>query len=119
MAAQKQFATVVETLGWDEALLGVQTDDPETPARAIQAGYGEATQRHCTVGIGQNRLQAKLAALRLRDKAQVAQREPAGGRGVAAPGSGVHRPVRHADRSAYGQSGLDGALRLRGNRDLR
>jgi DNA polymerase-4 len=61
MAALKQFDVVVEVLGWDEAFLGVQTDDPEALGRAIQARVRAATQLDCTVGIGQNRLQAKLA----------------------------------------------------------
>jgi nucleotidyltransferase/DNA polymerase involved in DNA repair len=61
MAALKQFDAVVEVLGWDEAFLGVHTDDPETLARAIQTRVREATQLDSTVGIGHNRLQAKLA----------------------------------------------------------
>jgi DNA polymerase-4 len=61
MATLKQFDAVVEVLGWDEAFLGVRIDDPERLARAIQTRVREATQLDCSVGIGQNRLQAKLA----------------------------------------------------------
>jgi nucleotidyltransferase/DNA polymerase involved in DNA repair len=61
MAALKQFDAVVEVLGWDEAFLGVHSDNPETLARAIQTRVREATQLDSTVGIGHNRLQAKLA----------------------------------------------------------
>lgn len=61
MAVLKEFDAVVEVLGWDEAFLGVDTDDPETMAHAVQGRVREATQLDCTVGIGQNRLQAKLA----------------------------------------------------------
>jgi nucleotidyltransferase/DNA polymerase involved in DNA repair len=54
----------VEVLGWDEAFLGVDDppdDDPEAVARAIQRRVLEATDLKCTVGIGRNRLQAKIA----------------------------------------------------------
>lgn len=61
MATLRQFDAVVEVLGWDEAFLGVDTDDPEAFARAIQTRVREATALDCTVGIGENRLQAKLA----------------------------------------------------------
>ncbi|MGH3202028.1 MAG: DNA polymerase IV [Streptosporangiaceae bacterium] len=52
---------VVEVLGWDEAFLGVETSDPEGFARALAASVREATQLDCTVGIGENKLQAKIA----------------------------------------------------------
>ncbi len=61
MAALREFDAVVEVLGWDEAFLGVQTDDPEALAREIQERVRSSTQLECTVGIGQNKLQAKLA----------------------------------------------------------
>jgi DNA polymerase-4 len=48
-------------MGWDEAFLGVDTDDPEGFARGLQARVRAATRLDCTVGIGQNKLQAKLA----------------------------------------------------------
>jgi DNA polymerase-4 len=52
---------VVEVLGWDEAFVGAETDDPEALARAIQAAILEATQLHASVGVGDNKLRAKLA----------------------------------------------------------
>ena len=52
---------VVEVLGWDEAFVGVTTDDPESVARDIQARVLAATQLHCTVGIGDTRVRAKTA----------------------------------------------------------
>ncbi len=52
---------VVEVLGWDEAFLGVDTDDPEAFARQLTREVRAATQLDCTVGIGENKLQAKMA----------------------------------------------------------
>jgi DNA polymerase-4 len=52
---------VVEVLGWDEAFLGLSTDDPEGFARGLQSAVLEATGLHCSVGIGDNKLQAKIA----------------------------------------------------------
>jgi len=52
---------VVEVLGWDEAFLGVSSDDPEDFARSLAARVRSATQLDCTVGIGENKLQAKIA----------------------------------------------------------
>ncbi len=61
MSTLRTFDAVVEVLGWDEAFLGVDTDDPEALAREIQQRVREATSLDCSVGIGQNTLQAKLA----------------------------------------------------------
>lgn len=52
---------VVEVLGWDEAFVGVVTDDPESVARELQARVRAATDLDCSVGIGDNKLTAKLA----------------------------------------------------------
>ncbi|QCC78555.1 DNA polymerase IV [Nocardioides daphniae] len=52
---------VVEVLGWDEAFVAVEADDPETVARTIQQRVLEATELHCTVGIGDTRVRAKTA----------------------------------------------------------
>ena len=51
----------VEVLGWDEAFLGADTGDPETLARGIIADVRSATELDCSVGIGENKLQAKIA----------------------------------------------------------
>ena len=61
METLRSFDAVVEVLGWDEAFLGVQTDDPETYADDIRAAVLEATRLHCSVGIGDNKLRAKIA----------------------------------------------------------
>jgi nucleotidyltransferase/DNA polymerase involved in DNA repair len=61
MAALGEFDAVVEVMGWDEAFLAVETEDPEDVARRIQQRVRAATQLDCTVGIGENKLQAKLA----------------------------------------------------------
>jgi len=51
----------VEVLGWDEAFVGVETADPEEFARGLAADIKAATQLDCSVGIGDNKLQAKIA----------------------------------------------------------
>ncbi|MFD1815070.1 DNA polymerase IV [Rhodococcus gannanensis] len=51
----------VQVLGWDEAFLQVHTADPEAFARGVQAAVLEATALHCSVGIGDNTLRAKIA----------------------------------------------------------
>ena len=51
----------VEVLGWDEAFVGVDTDDPEGYARGLAADVKAATQLDCSVGIGENKLHAKIA----------------------------------------------------------
>jgi DNA polymerase-4 len=52
---------VVELLGWDEAFVGIESDDPESTARALQAAVLEATQLHCSIGIGDTKARAKIA----------------------------------------------------------
>jgi DNA polymerase-4 len=61
MATLHELHAIVEVLGWDEAFLGVETEDPEASAREIQQRVCAATDLDCSVGIGQNKLQAKLA----------------------------------------------------------
>jgi DNA polymerase-4 len=61
MSTLRETDAVVEVLGWDEAFLGVETDDPESFARDVQRRVREASDLDCSVGIGQNKLQAKLA----------------------------------------------------------
>jgi len=61
MATLRGFDAVVEVLGWDEAFLAVDTDDPEGLARQIAGRVRAATDLDCSVGIGCNKLQAKLA----------------------------------------------------------
>ncbi len=61
MAVLRGTGAVVEVLGWDEAFLGVVTEDPEAYARDVQRRVLGATALHCSVGIGKNKLQAKVA----------------------------------------------------------
>jgi DNA polymerase-4 len=61
MAVLRELSPVTEVMGWDEAFLAVPTDDPEAFARLVQEEVVAATRLECSVGIGQNRLQAKLA----------------------------------------------------------
>ena len=52
---------VVEVLGWDEAFVGVTTDDPVGVARRIQAAVLAETRLHCSIGIGDTKVMAKTA----------------------------------------------------------
>jgi DNA polymerase-4 len=61
MAVLRSFPVAVEVLGWDEAFIGTDTDDPEALARDLQRAVLEGTGLHCSVGIGDNKLQAKIA----------------------------------------------------------
>jgi DNA polymerase-4 len=61
MAVLRETGCPVEVLGWDEAFLGVATDDPEDFARGLAADVKAATALDCSVGIGDNKLQAKIA----------------------------------------------------------
>lgn len=74
MDVLRRFA-VVEVLGWDEAFLGLgggsddaggvdaggAADDPSALAAEVQRAVAEATGLSCSVGIGDNRLRAKVA----------------------------------------------------------
>ncbi|WP_051124699.1 DNA polymerase IV [Amycolatopsis benzoatilytica] len=61
MARLREFPVVVEVLGWDEAFLGAGVDDPEALAEDIRRGVADETGLSCSVGIGDNKLRAKLA----------------------------------------------------------
>ncbi|MCC3292156.1 MULTISPECIES: DNA polymerase IV [unclassified Arthrobacter] len=56
-----QPGAVVQVLGWDEAFVGVETEDPEAYARQLQAEVLDRTQLHCSVGIGDTLIRAKNA----------------------------------------------------------
>ncbi len=60
MALLRTFPGRVEVLGFDEAFLAVDTDDPEQLAREIRAAIEELGLT-CAVGIGDNKTRAKLA----------------------------------------------------------
>jgi DNA polymerase-4 len=61
MTALRGLGNVVEVMGWDEAFVAVDTADPEAAARQIQQAIKAASRLDSSVGIGRNRLQAKLA----------------------------------------------------------
>jgi DNA polymerase-4 len=56
-----QPGATVQVLGWDEAFVGVQTEDPEAYARQLQHAVLEKTRLHCSVGIGDTLVRAKVA----------------------------------------------------------
>ncbi|ASN53892.1 DNA polymerase IV [Sinomonas sp. R1AF57] len=57
---REQPGAVVQVLGWDEAFVGVETEDPEAYARQLQAAVLERTRLHCSVGIGDTLVRAKV-----------------------------------------------------------
>jgi DNA polymerase-4 len=61
METLRSFDVPVEVLGWDEAFLGVSTEDPESVAGEIRRAVLDRTRLSCSVGIGDNKLRAKLA----------------------------------------------------------
>ena len=61
MGVVRSFGHPVQVLGWDEAFVGVETDDPQAVALEIQASVLAETGLHCSLGIGDNKLRAKIA----------------------------------------------------------
>jgi DNA polymerase-4 len=61
MDTLRSLTDAVEEWGWDEAVVGATTDDPEALARELQDRVHAATGLTCAVGIGETRLQAKTA----------------------------------------------------------
>ncbi|HEV8564187.1 MAG TPA: DNA polymerase IV [Actinomycetota bacterium] len=61
MATLRSFPAVVQVLGWDEAFMAVDAEDPETLARSVQRAVLERTRLWCSIGIGDNKIRAKLA----------------------------------------------------------
>jgi nucleotidyltransferase/DNA polymerase involved in DNA repair len=62
MDALRSFGLVVQEMGWDEAFIAVETDRPEDLAREIQRRVLERTELWCSIGVGDNKLQAKIAS---------------------------------------------------------
>jgi DNA polymerase-4 len=56
-----QPGAIVQVLGWDEAFIGILTHDPEAYARQVQQAVLDATALHCSVGIGDTLVRAKVA----------------------------------------------------------
>ena len=61
MAVLRSFPVAVEVWGWDEAFVGVRTDDPRRIAEQMRAAVLDRTGLSCAVGIGDTRLVAKTA----------------------------------------------------------
>lgn len=61
MATLRTFPVVVEVLGWDEAFVGARVAEPEELASRIQDAVWSATEMSCSVGVGDNKLRAKIA----------------------------------------------------------
>ena len=85
MAVLRTLPVLVEEIGWDEAFLQWDGEDPESFARAVQAAVRARTTLSCAVGIGDNTLRAKMAT------------------GFAKPG-GVHRITAHNWFATFGDS---------------
>jgi nucleotidyltransferase/DNA polymerase involved in DNA repair len=62
MTALRDLGYVTEDLGWDEAFVAADTHDPEAVARQIRQQIKAATGLDSSVGIGENRIQAKMAS---------------------------------------------------------
>ncbi|MEV4179274.1 DNA polymerase IV [Nonomuraea sp. NPDC049709] len=62
MAVLREFPVRVEIWGWDEAFLGATTDNPEALAADLRQAVRARTDLDCSVGIGDNKHQAKLAS---------------------------------------------------------
>jgi DNA polymerase-4 len=61
MDTLRSFPVVVEVWGWDEAFVGIATDDPEALAAELRAAVLARTGLSCAIGIGESRLLAKTA----------------------------------------------------------
>jgi DNA polymerase-4 len=62
MEVLRESGATVEVYGWDEAFLEINDDDPESFALALQDAIWARTRLSCSVGIGDNKLRAKLAS---------------------------------------------------------
>ena len=62
MDTLRSFPAVVQVLGWDEAFMAAQTDDPEAFARDVQRAVLDRTDLWCSIGIGDSKHRAKLAS---------------------------------------------------------
>lgn len=61
-AVLRSLPAVVENAGWDEWYLSVDDPDPEALARRIRDRVLAATGLSCSIGVGENRLQAKIGS---------------------------------------------------------
>ncbi|NUT72725.1 DNA polymerase IV [Pseudarthrobacter sp. C4D7] len=58
---RSQPGATVQVLGWDEAFVGINSADPEAFARRLQEAVLAETRLHCSVGIGDTLVRAKVA----------------------------------------------------------
>ncbi|WP_112245356.1 DNA polymerase IV [Kribbella monticola] len=61
MDTLREFPVVVEVWGWDECFVGASVDDPEQLASKLRAAVLARTGLTCSIGIGDNKVRAKLA----------------------------------------------------------
>ncbi|HET6298799.1 MAG TPA: DNA polymerase IV [Kribbella sp.] len=61
MDTLRSFPVIVEVWGWDECFVGASTDDPEQLAAELRAAVLATTGLSCSIGIGDNKVRAKLA----------------------------------------------------------
>jgi DNA polymerase-4 len=57
----RELPVVTEVWGWDEAFLGADVEDPEALARVVRTTVVSKTGFTCCVGIGDNKIRAKMA----------------------------------------------------------
>jgi DNA polymerase-4 len=63
MEVLRSFEVTVEVAGWDEAFMAVDVvDEPEALAREVQARVIDRTGLWSSIGVGDNKLRAKLAS---------------------------------------------------------
>ena len=62
METIRGFPAVMQVLGWDEAFMAVESDDPEAFAREVQRVVLERTGLWCSIGVGDSKHRAKLAS---------------------------------------------------------
>jgi hypothetical protein len=59
--AVRELPVVTEVWGWDEAFVGTDADDPEPMAHEVRGTVQRRTGFTCCVGIGDNKVRAKMA----------------------------------------------------------
>ena len=62
MRTLETFPAVVQVAGWDEAFMEVLAEEPEAFARDVQRAVLERTRLWCSIGVGDNKLRAKIAS---------------------------------------------------------
>lgn len=62
METLRSFEGILEVAGWDEAFMEIDSHDPETVAEEIRRAVDSHTGLSCSVGIGDNKLRAKIAS---------------------------------------------------------